>query len=111
MPHEAAPIAVFIARGRVFITGKRRSCTNSVRNCIPYCVFLPMTPEVVNLRSSHAIAGSFSRRDRSKTKKASRKRLAFNDFSSGGRIRTSDLRVMSPTSYQAALPRDLVLSF
>ncbi len=25
--------------------------------------------------------------------------------SSGGRIRTSDLRVMSPTSYQAALPR------
>ena len=28
-------------------------------------------------------------------------------FSSGGRIRTSDLRVMSPTSYQAALPRDL----
>src|SRR5438552_589832 len=28
--------------------------------------------------------------------------------SSGGRIRTSDLRVMSPTSYQAALPRDLV---
>jgi hypothetical protein len=27
--------------------------------------------------------------------------------SSGGRIRTSDLRVMSPTSYQAALPRDL----
>src|SRR5947207_2807409 len=29
--------------------------------------------------------------------------------SSGGRIRTSDLRVMSPTSYQAALPRDLCL--
>src|ERR1043166_3643208 len=29
--------------------------------------------------------------------------------SSGGRIRTSDLRVMSPTSYQAALPRDLGL--
>ena len=27
-------------------------------------------------------------------------------LSSGGRIRTSDLRVMSPTSYQAALPRD-----
>ncbi len=27
-------------------------------------------------------------------------------FHSGGRIRTSDLRVMSPTSYQAALPRD-----
>ena len=26
---------------------------------------------------------------------------------SGGRIRTSDLRVMSPTSYQTALPRDL----
>ncbi len=25
--------------------------------------------------------------------------------SSGGWIRTSDLRVMSPTSYQAALPR------
>ena len=27
--------------------------------------------------------------------------------SSGGGIRTLDLRVMSPTSYQAALPRDL----
>ena len=25
---------------------------------------------------------------------------------SGGRIRTSDLRVMGPTSYQTALPRD-----
>jgi hypothetical protein len=33
-------------------------------------------------------------------------KVAF--FNSGGRIRTSDLRVMSPTSYQAALPRDLV---
>jgi hypothetical protein len=31
--------------------------------------------------------------------------------SSGGRIRTSDLRVMSPTSYQAALPRDLSCKF
>jgi hypothetical protein len=31
--------------------------------------------------------------------------------SSGGRIRTSDLRVMSPTSYQAALPRDLVEAY
>src|SRR6266699_2931462 len=30
----------------------------------------------------------------------------FSAISSGGRIRTSDLRVMSPTSYQAALPRD-----
>src|SRR5271170_978122 len=30
--------------------------------------------------------------------------------SSGGRIRTSDLRVMSPTSYQAALPRDRCLT-
>jgi protein FrlC len=30
--------------------------------------------------------------------------------SSGGRIRTSDLRVMSPTSYQAALPRDHIVS-
>ena len=30
--------------------------------------------------------------------------------SSGGRIRTSDLRVMSPTSYQAALPRDHYLN-
>ena len=27
-------------------------------------------------------------------------------YSSGRRIRTSDLRVMSPTSYQAALSRD-----
>jgi hypothetical protein len=26
-------------------------------------------------------------------------------FNSGGRIRTSDLRVMGPTSYQTALPR------
>ncbi len=31
----------------------------------------------------------------------------FVSRSSGGRIRTSDLRVMSPTSYQAALPRDM----
>ena len=30
----------------------------------------------------------------------------FPMSSSGGRIRTSDLRVMSPTSYQTALPRD-----
>ena len=29
-----------------------------------------------------------------------------SSLSSGGRIRTSDLRVMSPTSYLAALPRD-----
>ena len=28
-------------------------------------------------------------------------------FGSGGRIRTNDLRVMSPTSYQTALPRDM----
>src|SRR5438045_7614970 len=37
-------------------------------------------------------------------------RIAASPFqiaSSGGRIRTSDLRVMSPTSYQAALPRDV----
>ena len=36
-------------------------------------------------------------------------RIAASPFiisSSGGRIRTSDLRVMSPTSYQTALPRD-----
>src|SRR5277367_2373001 len=33
----------------------------------------------------------------------------FRSFSSGGRIRTSDLRVMSPTSYQAALPRDRIV--
>ena len=36
-------------------------------------------------------------------------RIAASPFviwNSGGRIRTSDLRVMSPTSYQAALPRD-----
>ena len=37
----------------------------------------------------------FSRRDLIKTEKASRKWLAFNDVSSGGRIRTSELRVMS----------------
>ena len=41
-----------------------------------------------------------------KTMNASHKWLAFHSLSSGGRIRTSDLRVMSPTSYQAALPRD-----
>src|SRR4051812_15969379 len=38
-------------------------------------------------------------------------RIAASPFqfgSSGGGIRTSDLRVMSPTSYQAALPRDPV---
>ena len=33
--------------------------------------------------------------------------LSLREFhTSGGRIRTSDLRVMSPTSYQTALPRD-----
>ncbi len=31
----------------------------------------------------------------------------FLRLGSGGRIRTYDLRVMSPTSYQAALPRDV----
>ena len=36
-----------------------------------------------------------SRREKMKTKKASRKWLVFKDFYSGGRIRTSDLRVMS----------------
>ena len=38
-------------------------------------------------------------------------RIAASPFpmsSSGGRIRTSDLRVMSPTSYQTALPRDQI---
>ncbi len=40
-----------------------------------------------------------------KTKKASRFRLAFFNNGSGGWIRTNDLRVMSPTSYQTALPR------
>ncbi len=41
-------------------------------------------------------------------------RIAASPFviwNSGGRIRTSDLRVMSPTSYQAALPRDLLTNF
>src|SRR3954470_18107966 len=45
-------------------------------------------------------------------RKKERTRIAASPFvsrSSGGRIRTSDLRVMSPTSYQAALPRDLYL--
>jgi hypothetical protein len=32
--------------------------------------------------------------------------LRNRPFNSGGWIRTSDLRVMSPTSYQAALPRN-----
>ena len=66
-----------------------------------------LTPEVAKLRFSNNIEGCADRRDDVETKKASRKWLAFNDFYSGGRIRTSDLRVMSPTSYQAALPRDL----
>jgi hypothetical protein len=44
-----------------------------------------MTPEVVNPRFSYAIAGEVSRRKWIKTKKATRKWLAFNDFSSGGR--------------------------
>ena len=34
------------------------------------------------------------------------KRKLSLENTSGGRIRTSDLRVMSPTSYQTALPRD-----
>ena len=45
-----------------------------------------------------------------KTKKPSFKRASRRDSGfldcSGGRIRTCDLRVMSPTSYQTALPRD-----
>ena len=36
--------------------------------------------------------------------------LSLREFhTSGGRIRTSDLRVMSPTSYLAALPRDRIV--
>ena len=53
-----------------------------------------MTPEVIKPRFSYAIAGDVSRCKEIKTKKASRKWLAFKDFYSGGRIRTSDLRVM-----------------
>ena len=47
-----------------------------------------------------------------KTKKAAEHNcLTANGLTnSGGRIRTSDLRVMSPTSYQAALPRDLIFN-
>jgi hypothetical protein len=46
-----------------------------------------------------------------KTNTAKRNRLAAQNLrNSGGRIRTSDLRVMSPTSYQAALPRDLIFN-
>ena len=67
-----------------------------------------VTAKVVEQHFSPAITGGVLRSKPIKTKKASRKWLAFNDFYSGGRIRTSDLRVMSPTSYQAALPRDLV---
>ena len=31
-------------------------------------------------------------------------------YGCGGRIRTYDLRVMSPTSYRAAPPRDMILT-
>ena len=68
---------------------------------------LVMTPEVLTPHFSSEIAGRSSCCSGIGMKKASRKGLAFNAFNSGGRIRTSDLRVMSPTSYQAALPRDL----
>jgi hypothetical protein len=46
-----------------------------------------MTPEVLRLRFSNAIANGFSPRDSIKGKKVSRKWLAFNEFYSGGRIR------------------------
>ena len=63
-----------------------------------------MTPEVVKPHYSCAIASELSRRELIRTKKASRKWLAFNDFYSGGRIRTSDLRVMSV--FEASRPND-----
>src|SRR5688572_28227247 len=78
------------------------ACSCTLR--LPHC---DLTPEGVEPRSANNTEGDAARRREGKTKKASRKWLTFNDLYSGGRIRTSDLRVMSPTSYQAALPRDL----
>lgn len=63
-----------------------------------------LTPEVVKLHFSNRIAGRPSRRNRLEMQKASRKWLAFNAFSSGGRIRTSDLRVMSAIDASRATP-------
>ena len=67
----------------------------NTRSCTPKYALVIMTPEVGKPRFLRATAGDVSRREEMKTKKASHKWLAFNDFSSGGRIRTSDLRVMS----------------
>src|SRR5205823_8675439 len=64
-------------------------------------------PRQVNRHYSIGIDRRFASRTFRTKKNANHNWLAFNDFYSGGRIRTSDLRVMSPTSYQAALPRDL----
>ena len=74
------------------------SSTNNVRIGTLIAAVLAMTPEVVNPRFSNEIAGCSLCRDRRQMMKASRKWLAFNDFYSGGRIRTSDLRVMSVIS-------------
>ena len=46
--------------------------------------------------------GAFRKRKR----RPGRARPAFDRCGSGGGIRTPDLRVMSPTSYQTALPRN-----
>jgi len=62
-----------------------------------------MTPEVVNVHFSSANRGSFFAAGFDKKKKTSRKRLVFNDFHSGGRLRTSDLRVMSAFEVSRAI--------
>ncbi len=73
-------------------------------SCSPKHALIIMTPEVVKPRFSYATADAVSRREKMKTKKASRKWLAFKDFYSGGGIRTLDLRVMSVTEASRATP-------
>ena len=51
-----------------------------VQSCTPESAAIIKTPEVVKLRFSRATAGDESCLEEIKTKKASRKWLAFNDF-------------------------------
>jgi hypothetical protein len=53
--------------------------------------------ECVEICVGESKSGRSRRSETTKKKKANRKRLVFNDFSSRGRIRTSDLRVMRST--------------
>ena len=49
-----------------------------------------------------------SRKDSYHNKKSRTCVLLTFDFGSGGRIRTDDLRVMSPTSYHCSTPHSLI---